>query len=412
MKFKAIRGTHDLLGKDIEKYEIILSEVTNLAKIYNFNKIETPIFESTNLFSKPLGEQSDVVLKEMYTFLDRNKDSLTLRPEYTTPMIRAAISNNLLDNLPCKVFGIGPMFRRERPQKGRYRQFNQINFENFGSDDPFADVELIIIAKRIIDTLLPKNKYKLCINSLGENENLKVYKKNLSNYFTKNKKDLSLESREKILLNPIRILDSKNENDQKIISSAPLILDYLSKESISKYEEVKKYLFHYDIEFEENFSLVRGLDYYCHTVFEFKTEALGAQDTLIGGGRYDGLIKLLGGKNISGVGWAGGIERLMMLMNDQKKHSNIVHLAIIDQKFKSYALELYKKLTDNNISVFWNFKFNLKKSLSKSNESEASYAIIVGEDEYKSNQYTLKNLKNGNQHKLDLSELINTIKND
>ena len=226
--FRPIRGTHDLFGLEIEKYNIVNSEISKIAKIYNFNEIETPIFESTNLFSKPLGVQSDVVLKEMYTFLDRNNDSLTLRPEYTTPMIRAAISNNLLNSLPFKVFGIGPMFRRERPQKGRYRQFNQINFENFGSNDSYADVELILIAKQFIETVLPKNNCKLHINSLGDKETLKIYKKELSNYLRKFEKNLSNESKKKILINPLRILDSKDKADQLVISSAPLIVNFLS----------------------------------------------------------------------------------------------------------------------------------------------------------------------------------------
>jgi len=291
MMFRSIRGTHDLFGLEIEKYNTVNSEISKIAKIYNFNEIETPIFESTNLFSKPLGVQSDVVLKEMYTFLDRNNDSLTLRPEYTTPMIRAAISNNLLNSLPCKVFGVGPMFRRERPQKGRYRQFNQINFENFGSNDPFADVELILIAKQFIETVLPKNNCELHINSLGDKETLQIYKKELSNYLRKFEKDLSNESKEKILINPLRILDSKDKADQLVISSAPLIVNFLSKEALNKYDEVKRFLEQYNVTFKENFSLVRGLDYYCHTVFEFKTDSLGSQDTIIGGGRYDGLIK-------------------------------------------------------------------------------------------------------------------------
>jgi len=409
--FRSIRGTHDLFGLEIEKYNIVIREISKIAKIFNFNEIETPIFESTNLFSKPLGEQSDVVLKEMYTFLDRNNDSLTLRPEYTTPMIRAAISNNLLNSLPCKVFGIGPMFRRERPQKGRYRQFNQINFENFGSNDPFADVELILIAKQFIETVLPKNNCKLHINSLGDKETLKIYKKELSNYLRKFEKDLSNESKEKILINPLRILDSKDKADQLVISAAPVILNFLSKEALNKYDEVKRFLEQYNITFKENFSLVRGLDYYCHTVFEFKTDSLGSQDTIIGGGRYDGLIKTLGGKNIPGVGWAGGVERIMMLMQDQKNRTEAIHFSILDQKFKSHALEAYKLLTDNRIPVYWNFKYNLKKSLSKSNEHKASYIIIVGEDEFNLKKYTLKNLKDGSQKKLELTELIKSIKN-
>ena len=249
MKFRPVRGTHDLLGIDIEKLNKVSYEISKIAEIYNYNKIETPIFESTDLFYKPLGEQSDVVQKEMYTFLDRNNDSLTLRPEYTTPMIRSAISNNLLNNLPCKVFGIGPMFRRERPQKGRYRQFNQINFENFGSDEDFADVELILIAKKIIDKLIPNNKYTLHINSLGESKTLQMYKEELKKYFNKFKKDLSLENQEKILTNPIRILDSKNKKDETIVSSAPLIINFLTKDALLKYENVKKYLTEFKINF-------------------------------------------------------------------------------------------------------------------------------------------------------------------
>ena len=411
MMFRPIRGTHDLLGLEIEKYNIVNSEISKIAKIYNFNEIETPIFESTNLFSKPLGAQSDVVLKEMYTFLDRNKDSLTLRPEYTTPMIRAAISNNLLNSLPCKVFGVGPMFRRERPQKGRYRQFNQINFENFGSNDSYADVELILIAKQFIETVLPKNNCKLHINSLGDKETLKIYKKELSNYLRKFEKNLSNESKEKILINPLRILDSKDKADQLVISSAPLIVDFLSKEALNKYDEVKRFLKQYNITFKENFSLVRGLDYYCHTVFEFKTDSLGSQDTIIGGGRYDGLIKTLGGQNIPGVGWAGGVERIMMLMQDQTNKTEAIHFSILDQKFKLHALEAYKLFTDNRIPVYWNFKYNLKKSLSKSNEHKASYIIIVGEDEFNLKKYTLKNLIDGSQKTLELTELIKSVKN-
>ena len=409
--FRPIRGTHDLFGLEIEKYNIVISEISKIAKIYNFNEIETPIFESTNLFSKPLGVQSDVVLKEMYTFLDKNNDSLTLRPEYTTPMIRAAISNNLLNSLPSKVFGIGPMFRRERPQKGRYRQFNQINFENFGSNDSFADIELILIAKQIIETLLPKNNCTLHINSLGDKETLKIYKKELSNYLRKFEKNLSLESKEKLLTNPLRILDSKDKADQLAISSAPLIVDFLSKDALNKYDEVKKFLEQYNIAFEENFSLVRGLDYYCHTVFEFKSDSLGSQDTIIGGGRYDGLIETLGGQNIPGVGWAGGVERIMMLMQDKTNKNEAIHFSILNQKFKLYALEAYKLLTDNKIPVYWNFKYNLKKSLSKSNELKASHIIIVGEEEFKLKKYTLKNLKDGSQKKLNLTELITSIKN-
>ena len=209
----------------------------------------------------------------------------------------------------------------------------------------------------------------------------------------------------------MRVLDSKNKVDQSAISSAPLIIDFLSKDALNKYDEVKKLLKQYNIPFKENFTLVRGLDYYCHTVFEFKSDSLGSQDTIIGGGRYDGLIKILGGQSIPGVGWAGGVERIMMLMEDQTNKTESINFSILNQKFKLYALEAYKLLTDNRIPVYWNFKYNLKKSLSKSNEYKASYIIIVGEDEFNLKKYTLKNLKDGSQKKLNLTELIKSIKN-
>jgi len=411
MKFRSVRGTHDLLGPEINKFDKITSEISKLGQIFNFQKIETPVFESTELFSKPLGEQSDVVLKEMYTFFDRNKDSLTLRPEYTTPMIRAAISNNLLNQLPCKLFGIGPMFRRERPQKGRYRQFNQINFENFGSNDIFAEVELIHIADSFLKKILPNNEIELYINSLGDRNTLKKYKEKLTNFFEKYKINLSPESKEKIITNPIRILDSKDKNDKEIVSNAPLIIDFLSKDSLSKFDQIKRILEKFKINFKEDFFLVRGLDYYCDTVFEFKSSSLGSQDTIIGGGRYDGLIKILGGKNIPGVGWAGGIERIMMLMTNPENKKEKVHFAIINEKYKSHALEAYKLLSDREIAVYWNYKFNLKKSLSQSNESKAPYIIIIGEEEYNAKKYTIKNLKSGTQQTVFLDELIQHVKN-
>tara|TARA_Y100000590_G_C15744847_1_gene1021587 strand:+ start:3978 stop:5216 length:1239 start_codon:yes stop_codon:yes gene_type:complete len=412
MKIKSIRGTHDLFGSELEKYNIIKKNINAIAKIYNFNEIITPIFENTELFSKPLGEQSDVVLKQMYTFLDKNGDSITLRPEYTTPMIRAAISNNLLLSLPCKIFGIGPMFRRERPQKGRYRQFNQINFENFGTDDTFAEVELILIAVNFINQLIPNNNFRLNINSLGDSNTLDLYKKELSKFLNKNKKKLSLDSQTKIDSNPIRVLDTKHKEDRGVISKAPSMINFLSESALKKYENVKKYLKEFNIEYKEDFSLVRGLDYYCHTVFEIKTNSLGSQDTLIGGGRYDGLIKTLGGNNIPGVGWAGGVERIMMLMKLTKENNLTVHFAILNEKFKDYALKAYKILIENDISVYWNFKYNLKKSLSKSNELNASFVIIVGDEEYKNKKYTVKNLKTGNQNLVKIKELIKLIKND
>ena len=405
MKLRPVRGTHDLYGNNIKKYNNIFQTVSELAKLFSFSEIQTPIFEFSNLFLKPLGEQSDVVLKEMYTFKDRNDELLTLRPEYTTPMIRSALTNNLMDDLPLKVYGIGPMFRRERPQKGRYRQFNQINFEVFGSNNFMVDLELIILAYEILKKLLPSKNLILNLNSLGTSQNLIDYKDKLKKFFNDNKSKLSQESYEKINSNPLRILDSKQETDIELSSKAPSINEFLSDETKHHFEELKKGLEFHSIKYIENHKLVRGLDYYCSTVFEFKANNLGSQDTILGGGRYDGLIKTLGGPDIPGIGWAAGIERISMLMNNIKVNSKILHIAINDEKFKNHLLKLIKNLKENNIKFYWNYKYNLKKSLQKANREKITNIIIIGENEYNNDFYTLKKLDKGNQFEIKLNDL-------
>ncbi len=405
MKLRSVRGTHDLYAEDIEKHNLIKNTVSKKAELNSFNKLETPIFEFSELFAKPLGEQSDVVLKEMYSFKDRNDEMLTLRPEYTTPMIRAAITNNLLNELPLKVFGLGPMFRRERPQKGRYRQFNQINFEIFGTKDFMADLELIIIGNDILKSILPNSKFILNLNTLGQKNNLYEYKTKLSKYFIDNKEKLSEDSREKIQTNPLRILDSKNDIDIKISNNAPTIHEFISTDEKNHFLDIKKALDHLNIKYIENDKLVRGLDYYCSTVFEFKTTELGSQDTLLGGGRYDGLIGVLGGPDIPGVGWAAGIERISMLMKPIEDGLNKVHLAITDKKYNSHIQILMNYLRKNNISFYWNYKYNIKKSLSKANSNKIKYVIIIGEDEFNNKYYSVRNLITGNQSKLKDNEI-------
>jgi len=409
MKIKPVRGTHDLFGKEIRKFNFIITEVKEIARKFGFDEMITPIFENSELFKKPLGEQSDVVLKEMYTFKDRNEDELTLRPEYTTPMIRAAISNGLLNNLPAKFFGTGQMFRRERPQKGRYRQFNQINFENFGTDDSFADIEMINLANQLLKKILPNNQITLHINTLGSRENVENYKKILSKYFKDHQNSLSIESRSKIETNPLRILDSKIIQDKETVLQSPKLIEFLSQSDLKSYLEIKDCLKDLNISIFEDLNLVRGLDYYCHTVFEFKTDAIGSQDTLIGGGRYNGLIKTLGGKDIPGIGWAGGIERIMLLMNDVNVITEDIHMCIKDPSLKKHALKIYDYLTKNNFSVYWNYKYNLKKSLSLASEKKVKYVIIVGKEEEKNNNYILKNLSNGEQKAINLNDISDHI---
>ncbi len=409
MELRSVRGTHDIFGEEIDKFNRISNIVSKNANLKNFKEIQTPIFEFSELFAKPLGEQSDVVLKEMYSFEDRNNEFLTLRPEYTTPMIRAAISNNLLNDLPLKIFGIGPMFRRERPQKGRYRQFNQINFEILGTKDFIADVELILLSNNILKELLPQSEIKLHINSLGDKKTLSDFKKNLTKYFNTHKKKLSEESVNKIYTNPLRILDSKNIEDIEISKSSPKIYEYLTAEAKKHYEDIRRSLNLLEINFEENSNLVRGLDYYCNTVFEFKSDDLGSQDTLLGGGRYDGLIKLLGGPDIPGIGWAAGIERIALLMDHEKKTNSIVHLAVTNDKFTDYFLYLQKYLSENKISYYWNYKYNLKKSFTKANLYSASYMIIIGDNEFNGKFFTIKNLITGEQKELELHQISNYL---
>ncbi len=409
MKLRSVRGTHDIFGEEIDKFNVISNIVSKNADLRDFKEMQTPIFEFSDLFSKPLGEHSDVVLKEMYSFEDRNNEFLTLRPEYTTPMIRSAITNNLLNDLPLKIYGIGPMFRRERPQKGRYRQFNQINFEILGTKDFLADVELISLSNNILKELLPKSKIKLHINTLGNQKTLIDFKKNLTKYFNDHKKKLSEESIKKINNNPLRILDSKNEEDIAISQSSPKIYEYLTSEAKKHYEDLKSSLNFLEINFEENANLVRGLDYYCNTVFEYKSNDLGSQDTLLGGGRYDGLIKVLGGPDIPGIGWAAGIERIALLMEIEKKINSTIHIAITNEKFTDYFLHLQKYLVENKISYYWNYKYNLKKSFTKANKNSASYIVVIGENEFNGKFFTVKNLITSEQKELPIDKIFNYI---
>lgn len=406
-KIQSVRGTHDLIGSDLLLYRHIKQIISEMADIYDYNEIVTPIFESSELFKKPLGEYSDVVLKEMYSFEDRNQSSLTLRPEYTVPIIRASITNNLLNHLPVKLFGVGPMFRRERPQKGRYRQFNQINFEILGTSEPGADAELIILAYEFLKKLKINNKVNLNVNSLGDLNTLSKYKNVLSDYYNKYKNDLSEESKVKINSNPLRILDSKNSKDLKINKEAPEIKDYYSTTAKNNFEEVLSLISSADIAYSVNNNLVRGLDYYCHTVFEFKTNELGSQDTVIGGGRYDGLVKVIGGPDIPGVGWASGIERIMMMLDKIDNKTPQVQVITIDEESKKYGFNLYVSLRKLKVKTRYDHRINIKKSLKYANEAQIKYAVIVGTSEVKKNIYTVKNLIEGTQNTYSFEELIN-----
>ena len=381
-----VRGMRDLLDNESRKKFLIETEARQLALKYGYQEINTPIVEYSSVFNKSLGQFSDIVTKEMYNFKDEKGRSLTLRPEATAGIARAIASNGLLGaeeyRIPLKFFLFGPMFRYERPQKGRYRQFYQINFESFGKSSPECDVELISLAFNFLKKI--KSTTYLRINSLGDNKSRIGYKNELINYLKKFKKDLSSDSIIRLDKNPLRILDSKEKGDLEIIKKAPKMLDYLSKDSEEYYKEVKSLLKSINIQFEEDSNLVRGLDYYKETVFEFKTDKLGKQqDTILGGGRYSGLVKMFGGNDLDGAGWAAGIDRLIdtsPLMQPLNPKISIVY----NEKYKKEAFRLANKLRNyekmvGNIEIIYEGSIN--KQIKKASKLGSENIIFVENNE-------------------------------
>ena len=413
MKINPIRGTHDLFGKEIEKFNRIILEVRDTAGKFGFSELNTPIFESSELFKKPLGEQSDVVLKEMYTFSDRNENEVTLRPEYTTPMIRAAIHNSLLNKLPGKFFGTGPMFRRERPQKGRYRQFEQFGVEAIGSNNPEQDAEIISMAYLFYENL-GLNNIELKINSIGSKESRLEYKKALKDFFEPHKDKLTSTSITRLNDNPLRILDTKIDFEKELIKNAPKIIDFLSSEDKEHFNKVLFYLEKLNIKYEIDHFLVRGLDYYCNTVFEIQSSLLGSQSALCGGGRYDYLIEELGGKHTPAIGFAAGIERLIIALDNKIKldDSPDIYLVTLGESTidvgLNFAAKLRRKCSLNVISDM--FQKNMKSQLKEANKLNAKYAIIIGENELANKEVIIKNMLTGNQESIHFNQVINYFK--
>ncbi len=327
MDYKNIRGTHDLYGEKVNLFQRVESATVLMAQKYNFSEIRTPIIEFANVFHKNIGNTSDIVNKEMYVFEDRNNEQIALRPEGTASVVRALISNGLSHTLPHKWYYVGPMFRYERPQKGRQRQFHQLGFEYLGTNAWVSDVEVINLANDLLQTLGIVN-YELHLNSIGSIESLNNYKVALLSYLEQKKGSLSEDSLKRLDVNPLRILDSKNEQDQEIIINAPKILDYLIEKDKEHFNLVKGGLDALNIKYVLNHRLVRGLDYYTNTVFEFVTTDLGAQGALIAGGRYDNLIGSMNGPKVGAFGFAGGIERLALMLNLQKSNQRSIALVV------------------------------------------------------------------------------------
>lgn len=408
-QLQPVKGTKDIL---LEQGDLFL-QVTNLArtvaKAYGYSEAQLPIFEFTEVFNRTLGETSDVVNKEMYTFEDKGGRSITLRPEFTAGIVRSVISNNLWDRLPLRLFSAGPVFRYENPQKGRYRQFNQFNIENIGSRSPMIDAEMIGLAKEILDKL-GLTDITLELNSIGDLESRKNYSQALVKYLTKYKNDLSEDSQVRLMKNPLRILDSKSSSDQKILEGAPILEDFLSKDSFEFFEGVLKHLDALGINYAVNNRIVRGLDYYTDTVFEFITTELGAQGTVLAGGRYDKLFELMGGRDVPAIGFAGGIERLMALYKGAVVSEDLVMIIVLNNKFTTNGLELAQKLRSEAIKTIVEESKDVGKSIRKALENKARFIVFIGEDEVAQGKVKLKDLNTRQEKLLAEAELIIELK--
>ena len=378
-----------------------------ICKFYNYEEIVTPILENIKVFNRSLGETSDIVSKEMFNFQDQGGDHLVLRPEGTAAIARAYISNNFQQNLINKYFYTGSMFRRERPQSGRLRQFNQLGVEFFGNRNFLADLEVILIAEKFFQKIGLRNEVQLELNSLGNKESRENYIKELSKFLKKKTKDLSSESVNRLEKNPLRILDSKDPNDKKIVEECPKISSFYDKESLTFFEEITKGLKNLGIKFKLNLNLVRGLDYYNHTAFEYKTFEDKSQNTLLAGGRYDGLLSMLGGDLTTGVGWAAGVERILIKLSLKKEQTK--NLISIFTNNPTFDFEVLKIMDNLNSEINLNLNFlnsgNFKKKLSKAIKINSFACIILAEDEWKQNKLIWKDLTQKTQEKFSVDNI-------
>src|SRR5437868_5594661 len=404
-----VRGTQDLLPEAARRHRQVGEMARALAELYGFVEMATPIFEFTEVFARPIGEHTDIVAKEMYTFTDRSGDEVTLRPENTAGVVRAVLSNGLAQSVPLKFFYNGPMFRHERPQKGRFRQFHQIGVEIIGVAQPQADVEVIALGRRILDALGIADRTLLELNTLGDIESRAAYRQALVSYFSTRTSELSEDSRKRLERNPLRILDSKEETDQRIARDAPAFVEYQNAESRRFFDKVRAGLDRLGIDYRLNPRLVRGLDYYTHTAFEFVTADLGSQGTVMGGGRYDGLVELMGGPPLPGVGWAAGIERLAMLTGEPPPLPSPVAVIPIGEIGEIAALKLAEDLRDRGWAVDLGYSGNVARRMRRANNVNARVAVLIGEEEIARQVVALRDLDNGEQSEvpidLSLSEL-------
>jgi len=415
--FRSIKGTHDILPEDSYKWRHLESIVHQVCAQFGYQEIRTPIFEQNKLFSRSVGEESDIVTKEMYSWEDKENSFLTLRPELTAPVARAYNQHNLGNlSLIHRFYYIGPLFRRERPQKGRQRQFHQFGIEAFGSNYAEQDAEAIALAWQMLSRFGLANKIDLKLNSIGTSECRAEYRVALKQFLKPHFDELSEISKGRFHTNPLRILDSKNKKEQALLKNAPVISDYYTKDDKEHFNEVKSYLKAMNIPFTINFGLVRGLDYYTKTVFEITSNELGSQDALLGGGRYDSLVETLGGKPTPGIGFAAGIERIMLLINEENfsehKPKPDIYLICLEKKGIPVSLDITKKLRLKGFNLISDpLRRSMKAQMRDANKLGARYVLILGESELEDKTIIYKNLENGKQESIKQEKIVKYFDN-
>ncbi|HWK47119.1 MAG TPA: histidine--tRNA ligase [Stellaceae bacterium] len=404
-QLQPVRGTQDLLPAAARRHRAVSETARRTAERYGFEEIATPIFEFLDVFERPIGEATDIVSKEMYTLQDRGGETLALRPENTAGVVRAVLSNGLTQATPLKFFYSGPMFRYERPQKGRYRQFHQIGAELIGPAQPQADIEVIALGAQILAELGLGDRIELELNTLGDTASRQAYRAALVEFFSGHRERLSEDSRDRLTRNPLRILDSKDPGDREIVAGAPAYADYLNTDSQAFFAAVRGGLEALGIGYRLNPRLVRGLDYYCHTAFEFVSTELGSQATVLGGGRYDGLMALMGGPDLPAVGWAAGIERLAMLIAEPAPATRPIAVVPLGEAAEMPALVLTQQLRATGFTVDLGFGGNASKRMKRANKLGARVALVLGDDELARGVVSLRDLDAGSQAEVPRAEL-------
>ena len=411
---KAIRGFNDILPDEIKFWEYIIDTSKKVFKSFGYKEIIIPILEKTDLFLRTIGEATDIVEKEMYTFSDKKGNSITLRPEATAGIIRAYLEHNLYTKETItKLYLIGPMFRYERPQKGRYRQFYQIDAEVLGEERPLVDAEILVMVRQLLNNI-GIDDVQIEINSLGCKKCRGLYIKKLISFLEGRKDELCSDCRRRLNINPLRILDCKVEGCRKVIQEAPIILDYLCNECSNHFSDLKTYLGQLELPFIVNPLMVRGLDYYTRTTFEVTTKKLGSQNAVVAGGRYDNLIKELGGPDIPAIGFAMGIERLVLLLKEKgfKPYiTPLIFVASLGEDAKKEAINLVKNLREASFSVEMDYSLkSLKAQLKRADKLNAKYVLIIGEDELANEEIIIRDMEKANQEKIKKEYILNYLK--